>query len=119
MRLDLPGEEGVLGLDQAAPCGLLAGELAANALRHAFPQGQGLLRVEFSTQYGLARLRICDNGQGLPPGLDPGDPASLGLVLIQALSEQLGGAPRWDQSQGLDFELRFPVRRDEVQRIQD
>lgn len=109
----------VLGLDQAAPCGLLAGELAANALRHAFPHGSGVLRVEFSTQGGQARLRVCDNGQGLPPGLDPGDPTSLGLVLIQALSEQLGGAPRWDQSQGLDFELRFPVRQDDAPQIQD
>ncbi len=119
VRLDLPEEEGVLGLDQAAPCGLLAGELASNALRHAFPHGQGVLRVEFSTRDGQARLRVCDNGQGLPPGLDPGDPTSLGLVLIQALSEQLGGAPRWDQSQGLDFELRFPVRPEDSPRIQD
>ncbi len=109
VELELPGEEGVLGLDQAAPCGLLAGELAANALRHAFVQDPGVLRVEFSTQDGRARLRVRDSGPGLPPDVDPAQPASLGLVLIQALSEQLGGVPHWSQGQGLCFELEFAL----------
>ena len=110
VELELFEEEAVLGLDQAAPCGLLAGELAANALHHAFPGDRpGVLRVEFAVQDGRARLRVADNGLGLPVGLDPREPSSLGLVLIEALSEQLGGTPRWEQREGLDFELIFDV----------
>jgi two-component sensor histidine kinase len=37
------------------------------------------------------RLTVADDGVGLPATLDLANATSLGLVLVQALTEQLGG----------------------------
>ncbi|MCM0755388.1 GAF domain-containing protein [Desulfovibrio aminophilus] len=118
VRLEIFENDAVLGLDQAAPCGLLAGELMANALRHAFPgDRRGVLRVDFRRDGGRAVLRVRDDGVGLPPGLDPEEAETLGLELVRALCEQLGGRPRWEREQGTGFELAFDLTPTEPARL--
>ena len=83
-----------LAIDQAVPCGLLVNELVTNAFKHAFPAGRcGEVWVELqalSAGAGL-RLRVADNGVGMPPELDPQHFSSLGLKLGGNLARQLGG----------------------------
>lgn len=120
VRLEIFQDDAVLGLDQAVPCGLLAGELIANALRHAFPGDRsGTLRVDFRREGDRAVFGVRDDGVGLPARLDPEQSDSLGLVLVQALSEQLGGRPRWDRERGTGFELVFDLTPIEPARLAD
>lgn len=80
-------------LDEAVPCGLILNELVSNALKHAFPaERPGEVRVELSRigASGL-RLRVSDNGVGLPADLSARQRASLGLQLVSDLARQLGG----------------------------
>ncbi|MCX6876415.1 MAG: PAS domain-containing protein [Verrucomicrobia bacterium] len=99
-----------LEIDQAIPCGLLVSELVSNALKHAFPAGQrGELWVGLQPVAGGSglRLRVADNGTGLPPAFDPLDLTSLGLQLVSALARQLGGRLEIGTGAGAVFEIEF------------
>ena len=79
-----------VGLDIAVPLGLLLNELVTNSLKHGFPDGRGghvLVRAERGGEN--VRLIVSDDGVGLAPGLNRTSPATLGLKLVSALSEQM------------------------------
>ncbi|ABL00608.1 response regulator [Pelobacter propionicus] len=82
-----------LGIDEAIPCGLIVNELVSNSLKHAFPQGRhGEILVQCqSAEDGLIRLRVSDNGVGLPPDLDFMATKTLGLQLVTMLVRQVRG----------------------------
>ncbi|MBV9937817.1 MAG: sensor histidine kinase, partial [Acidobacteriaceae bacterium] len=97
-------EDIVLGMDMAIPLGLIANELILNCLKHAFPAGREG-RVTVSVEYvqdsvkagesldeAVIRLRVEDDGIGLPSGLDIERTESLGLRLVQLLAQQLQAA---------------------------
>jgi two-component sensor histidine kinase len=99
-----------LQIDQAIPCGLLVNELVSNALKHAFPAGRrGELRIELATLAEGAgwRLRVADDGVGLPPGFDLQDLTSLGLKLVSDLARQLGARLEIGAGPGAVFEIEF------------
>ncbi len=79
-----------VGLDQAAPCGLVLNELLANSLRHAFPRGRkGEIVVEMNpVEPDEIEIAVADNGIGLPEGLDIHQTDSLGLRLVIGLVEK-------------------------------
>ncbi|GAB4576366.1 MAG: hypothetical protein Kow0077_32400 [Anaerolineae bacterium] len=102
-----------LDLDTAIPCGLIVTELVSNALKHAFPDGQGgRIRVQFA-QEGPGQdyhLTIEDTGAGLPDNFDLRRAQSLGLQLVHSLGRQLGGAVTTHRlPQGTRFDVRFPA----------
>jgi two-component sensor histidine kinase/streptogramin lyase len=106
-----------LGLDTAIPCGLIVNELVSNALKHAFPDGR---RGEIVIEMGLAepggfRLRVADDGVGLPDPAPPRD-GSLGLELVRALTDQLDGLLEVNRHGGTAFTITFsePRYRDRV-----
>ncbi|MCY2988745.1 MAG: PAS domain S-box protein [Planctomycetota bacterium] len=83
-----------LDANQAVPCGLLVNELVSNCLKHAFPDGRaGEVLVEVQPVDGgpTVRLRVADNGVGLPADFDLQRLHSLGLHLVSDLAGQLQG----------------------------
>jgi PAS domain S-box-containing protein len=109
IQLKIEADQIKLGIDTAIPCGLLINELISNALKHAFPEGRaGEVRVELRSQEdGQLLLRVGDNGIGLPALMDYRRTASLGLQLVNALTEQLGGTIQLRPPPGTAFEMRF------------
>ena len=101
----------ILSIDQAIPLGLLINELVTNALKHAYPDGaSGEVTIELNeTLPGRARLRIADQGIGLPQGLERHNSKSLGLSLVEALAKQLGGALEIEPWNGAAFAVEFPT----------
>ncbi|MEI6653991.1 MAG: sensor histidine kinase, partial [Verrucomicrobiota bacterium] len=101
-----------LDIDQAIPCGLLVNELVSNALEHAFPPGRhGELWVELrAVADGQGcRLRVADNGAGLPPDFALDHLTSLGLKLARDLARQLGGQLEIGPGPGAVFEVEFKL----------
>jgi two-component sensor histidine kinase len=120
-------------MDAAVPLGLIITELVSNALKYAFPPNKPrandrppTVRVSLhrsaadsttSDAAGLGpseqfELVVSDNGIGLPSELDLGDPTSLGLTLVQVLSEQLDGhfyLPPPDRGRHSIFRVTFPA----------
>lgn len=96
-----------LSLDEAVPCGMVLTELVSNAIEHAFPQGTGEIWIDFEIDNGAHRLRVRDDGIGLPAGLDPASADSLGLKLVAALAEQLEGELSWSVEEGTEFSFVY------------
>ena len=106
-------DEVYLSLEQAIPCGLITNELVSNSLKYAFPdrpQGTITLRIQH-IEGGGVELEVSDDGVGLPPGMDFAKNDSLGVYLVQALTEQIDGelvVTSVDQGRkGCSFLVRF------------
>ncbi len=82
-----------LDIDSAVPCALIVNELVTNALKHAFSLGteQPTVSVEAVERENGIELSVTDNGKGWEPKSDEERAPTLGLQLVEALSEQLEG----------------------------
>ena len=99
-----------LGVDLAAPCGLLVNELISNSLKHAFPkEASGEIKIYIHpTENGQIELTISDNGVGFPEELDIRKTKSLGLQLVTTLAEnQLQGKIELNRGAGTEFKITF------------
>ena len=99
-----------IGLETAIPCGLIINELVSNSLKYAFPGNRkGEIRVALrSFNEDALVLEVGDNGIGMPEDLDFRNTASMGLHLVQILSEdQLHGKIELDRAGGTTFRIRF------------
>ena len=107
LRFDL--EPVQLSVNAAVPCGLILNELATNALKHAFhgrSDGEVAISLRGTSEGGVC-LRVCDNGTGLPPGLDWRHANSLGLRIVQILAGQLRATVEASSGEGTEFTVTF------------
>ena len=109
IRLKLDLQAVSLTVGKAVPCGLILNELAVNALKHAFTdRDEGEVTVMLHTKPGgHVSLCVCDNGIGLPTGLDWRQSRSLGLRLVQMLTGQLNGTMEVKSNGGTEFRITF------------
>ena len=87
-------DEIFLGIKEAMPCGLLITEILSNAIKYAFPDARtGEIRIQFKkSRHGIYTLMICDNGIGLPGGVDLENATTLGMEIISELTKQIKGS---------------------------
>jgi two-component sensor histidine kinase len=98
-----------MAVDRAIPAGLILNELISNALKHAFPEGRsGSLWIEGGTDRGRVLLLVRDDGIGMPQERDR-RPKSLGLEIVNILTQQLKGALEMISHNGTIFRLSFPI----------
>lgn len=101
-------DEVSLGIDAAIPCSLIINELVTNALKHAFPPGRtGEICIDLQSSDGQIILTVSDNGIGLPPEIKVHEAESLGLQLVNTLTEQLEGSLDIDRRSGTSFRIAF------------
>ncbi|MEW6347871.1 MAG: ATP-binding protein [Thermodesulfobacteriota bacterium] len=97
-------------LERAIPVGFILTELVTTCLKHAFPgrsAGKISVIVRSADDKNL-ELIVADNRVGLPERLDPRNPKSLGLDLVNTLVEQLKGVKEVISEQGTRVCIRFP-----------
>jgi two-component sensor histidine kinase len=109
VSLDLAINNIALPVDKAIPCGLILNELITNALKHGFPDARrGTIRVELGRlNSGKLELSVTDDGVGMPGGIDIRQTQSLGMHLVCALTEQLGGELKVSRDTGTCFKVIF------------
>ncbi|MBP7167072.1 MAG: PAS domain-containing protein [Bacteroidia bacterium] len=93
VSLVIHAEKISLDIDTAVPCGLIINEIVSNSLKHAFKgdrKGEILIELK-QTEPDKFLLIIGDNGVGMPEGFTLETSDSLGIQLIQALTDQLEG----------------------------
>lgn len=94
VRLTIEGGEQPLHPDQATPVTLVMLESFNNALEHGFGEageGSGEVRVMLD-QSGLTHVMTVGNDGAAPPeGFDLATSKSLGLRIVRAMAQQLGG----------------------------
>ena len=107
LKMDL--EDISLSIDSAIPCGLILNELISNSLKHAFPgDREGEIRIDLcSDSDDNITLIVSNNGVEFPADLDFRNTESLGLQLVNILTQQLDGTIELDRSSGTAFKIRF------------
>ncbi|EKF84942.1 histidine kinase dimerization/phosphoacceptor domain -containing protein [Methanobacterium formicicum] len=95
-----------LNLETVLPCGLILCEVITNSLKYAFPDGEGEIRICLEFMDDTLHLTISDNGIGLTEN-DYLENKSLGMQLIQTLTNQLDGELELDIEQGTQYKISF------------
>lgn len=103
-----------LNLNRAVPCGLILNELLSNAFRHAFKEGQaGIIDITINhdpARKGFVNMIVADNGNGIPEGLNPETSGTIGISIVQSLSDQLDGHFTFGSSHsGTQMKVNFPL----------
>jgi two-component sensor histidine kinase len=110
-------EKLTIDVSKAIPLGLILNEIITNAMKHAFAQtAHPEIFIEIVRKEGdLLHVTIKDNGNGIQEMQKMND--RMGIVLIEALSEQLGGTHYFSEANGVKFELTFSVASTNQRRI--
>lgn len=111
INLKITTDEIHLGIDEAVPCGLIINEIISNSLKYAFPSDRlGEVNINLTlTKNNLVILLIGDNGIGIPHNIDIKNTETLGLKLVRALTNQLGGDWEIHRETGTQFKITFPL----------
>jgi PAS domain S-box-containing protein len=97
-----------LNIDTAVPCGLIISELVSNSLKYAFPPGMnGEIFVSLKFVNNKYELIIRDNGLGMSDDIDFNNLQTLGLLLVNNLTEQLDGEMTINRKKGTEFGIIF------------
>ncbi len=100
----------MLDIDTVIPCGLIINELVSNSMKHAFPKKKkGTITVAMRKRASAFQLSVSDNGIGLPASAVKRP--SLGLKLVQALTEQLKGTMKIQDGGGMSITIDVPYRK--------
>lgn len=98
----------LLDINTAIPLGLISNELITNSLKHAFPNGiGGEILVNFHSINGNYEFTVKDDGVGFPEDMNYKELDSLGLQIINNLTDQIDGKISLTQSQGTEFKITF------------
>ncbi|HLM62800.1 MAG TPA: histidine kinase N-terminal domain-containing protein [Acidimicrobiales bacterium] len=99
VKFEIEGDGGILPARVATPLAVVLNELLQNATDHAYPPqldlaavpGQVLVQIERDET--ALRLRVSDDGIGLPPDFDLDNVTGLGLSIVRTLvTTELSGA---------------------------
>ena len=109
IKLSINVDKFLIDVDTAIPIGLIVTELVTNALKYAFPTGRaGEIKINFQAEEQLI-LSISDDGVGFPEDFDWRNTDSLGLQIVDALTNQLQASIELDQSNGTEFKIKIPL----------
>ena len=108
IRANFDVEPILLNLDTSIPCGLIINELVSNALKYAFKdRDEGVVFIELKKIGGKIKMVVADNGRGIPEDINYKNTETLGLQLVNTLTEQINGSISMKQNKGTIFEILF------------
>jgi PAS domain S-box-containing protein len=108
IKLKINVEDIFLDINTAIPLGLIVNELVTNSLKHAFPEGNsGEINVDFHPVDDHYEFTVKDNGVGFPEDLDFQNTDSLGMQIVNSLTDQIDGEIELDNNNGTEFKISF------------
>ncbi len=97
-----------LNIETSVPLGLIITELVSNCLKYAFPDSKkGTLYVSLKDLGENYELIIKDDGIGFPDTIDFKNTDSLGLQLVNSLTDQIDGEIELNNDSGTEFRIVF------------
>jgi two-component sensor histidine kinase len=91
------------------PLGLIITELITNALKHAFPEeAEGKISLKLIHHEEKYILTVSDDGKSISKDFKPAESDSLGLRLVDLLTEQLNGQLELNRDHGTEFRISWP-----------
>lgn len=106
LKMDVEDVE--VDIDNAVPLGLIINEIVTNSLKYAFPdENAGTISISFHKQKDQYLLEVSDDGIGIPEEFEVEKSDSLGMMLINSLTYQIGGELEMERSPGTTFRIKF------------
>jgi PAS domain S-box-containing protein len=106
ITLEMDCEPIWININTAIPCALIINELVTNSIKHAFPHEEtGKIIIRLHQNEDRIIITCTDNGVGLPDDINLLDSSTLGLKLVQSLTEQLKGKIKILRTEGASFEI--------------
>ena len=102
-----------LSIQQGVPVSLIINEVITNIFKHAFKgRNKGLIIIGLTENAGKVKITIQDNGVGLPPDAELKVKKTLGLQIIETLTNQIHGEYHFESDdKGTLFTLIFNKNR--------
>jgi PAS domain S-box-containing protein len=108
IQLNLDVGDILLDINTSIPLGLIVNELVSNSLKHAFPHGEkGEVTVRFHKVNDHYTFLVADTGIGFPEDLDFRKTNSLGMRLVNTLTDQVEGEIELNTTGGTCFTINF------------
>ena len=111
IQINIDTDQVLLPLDTSIPLGLILNELCTNAIKYAFIDnraGNINIRLKYLTTNKLQAL-VTDDGIGISEEFDIEHASSLGLQLVQLLSEQISAELTIQRRNPTSFSLIIPL----------
>ncbi len=96
-----------INMEEAIPLGLIINELVTNTIKYAYPNNEGNLYINFEKNSKHCVLTVKDDGIGLPVDFNLDTVTSLGLIVVQNLTMQMGGILSVVNCKGTGFKIEF------------
>ena len=114
IKLEMDVDDVMIDINIAIPLGLMVNELISNSMKHAFPGDySGKIRVKFKEHDSQCMLEVSDTGVGFPPEFEFEKSDSLGLQLINSLTQQISGELELESNHGTTFKITFQQPEDD------
>lgn len=98
----------LLDINQAIPSAIIINELVTNAYKHAFDANErGIIEILLKEKAQAISIIVRDNGAGLPGGFCIEGQTSIGMNLIESLTDQLEGELFYTSDGGTEFKVVF------------
>lgn len=112
VELQLDIQDLDVDIDHAIPLGLILNELITNSMKYGFPgDKEGKVFVKFSKEGDEYVLRAGDDGIGFPRDVDFKNTNTLGMQLVNGLSQQVDGDLELNTDNGTEFSIRFKEKK--------
>lgn len=98
-----------LDVNRLITLSLILSELATNAVKHAFPGGNGRFVVSLGQVGSDYVLTTKDTGPGFPEGFDPAGSDRLGFRVLSSFARTLDGTLSFNNKDGAVTTLTFPA----------
>ena len=93
---------------QLVTSGLLINEIATNSLKYGFNEHETpVFSLDIKKQEDECLVKISNNGEPIPENVNLDYPETLGMRLIAALTEQLGGSVELTKNPSPEYNLKF------------
>jgi len=116
-RIDVEMEPVWVPPETAIHIGLIANEVATNAMKYGFADGCGEEKCVFSVTFARVPereaylLTLSNNGKPFPADVDLSNPDTLGLRLIETLVAQLEGSVELKRTPSATYLITIPAAR--------
>ncbi|HEY6901344.1 MAG TPA: sensor histidine kinase, partial [Puia sp.] len=92
----------------AISVGLILNEAITNAIKYAFVSGKGKIAISLNhISEGWMLLSVADNGRGLPADFKSKFGATMGMELLQGLTDDMGGSFSIETNGGTHIKIIF------------
>lgn len=108
ITIDIEMEDHFVNVDHSIPLCLIINEVITNTFKHAFnDKKSGNIKIILADDSNIKFLTIKDNGIGFDYYIQKNTLASLGLTLIEDLSNQIDSIFEYTNNKGMEFKIRL------------